>query len=127
MLESPADPFTVRRGGGEKDFSFASAGKVALPPDFPQEIPLYPGAALRMAQKLSPRELTVILGTDDPASEVGAFYREGLGKEGWRFAGRAGLETQQFLRFEKEQSTVAVVIAPEAEGTVVSLVYKAKK
>lgn len=126
-VESSADSFTIRGGGGKKDFSFVAGGKVALPADFPEDVPLYPGAALRMAQKLGPRDVTVILGTEDSASEVGAFYHEGLGKKGWRFMGRAGLDEEEFLRFEKGQSAVAVVIAPEAGETVVSVAYKVKK
>lgn len=125
-VDSSADSVTIR-GGGRKDFSFAAGGKVDLPADFPEDVPLYPGAALRMAQKLGHRDVTVILGTVDPASEVGAFYREGLGKKGWRFVGKADLDGEEFLRFEKEQSAVAVVIAPEAGETVVSVAYKAKK
>lgn len=52
-----------------------------LPPDFPGDIPLLPGA--RVVGSLVAHDSVVVLDTDQPGEEVVRFYREQLTGAGW--------------------------------------------
>lgn len=109
-----------------RDYSFAAGGKVTVPEVFPHDIPLYPGASIRMAQKLDIRDVNVILGTTDSPSEIEAFYRRRLYEQGWMFTGKAGLEGQTYLGYMKGKAELVVVVSPEKGGNIVSIAYKTR-
>lgn len=108
------------------NYAFAAGGKVSMPRDFPGSIPLYPGAALRMAQEFGGGDSTVIMGTGAAVSEVSAFYRQEMPSRGWKLTAEAELEGERYLSFETVREAVAVVVAPAAGETVISLAYKVR-
>jgi len=117
-----ARPAAVEKG----DFSFAAGGKIALPAPFPDDVPLYPGAALRLSQQQGGNDVTVILGTPSPPSEVETFYRREMEAEGWRFMGDAKVEGRSYLSYAKEMSAATMITSPGAGETVISLTYQEK-
>jgi hypothetical protein len=110
--------------GGSKDFSFTAGVQLAVPKGFPADVALYPGSDLKMAQKRSPVDFTVILATPDPASRAEEFYRRRMSEAGWEHTGEAGLEGERYLRYEKANEVVAINVDPEEERTVISIAYK---
>jgi len=110
-----------------KDFSFAAGGKLAVPEDFPADIPLHPRGELRLSQKLVKkmmgREAMVILGVPVSFEEAVDFSRKKMKEEGWALAREAMLDDQQFLSFLKENRTVAVNVSPEEKETTISITY----
>ncbi|MBD1913585.1 S-layer homology domain-containing protein [Leptolyngbya sp. FACHB-16] len=83
-----------------------------LPPDFPQEIPQYPGAVLRSVTGDSSgtsgatSQVQTLWATRDAAAQVAQFYRQEFQKDGWSlesdnetrlFATRDGLEVRLVL------------------------------
>jgi hypothetical protein len=108
------------------NYTFAAGGKVTMPRAFPGSIPLYPGAALRMAQEFGGGDSTVIMGTGAAVSEVSAFYRQEMPSRGWKLTAEAELEGERYLSFETVREAVAVVVAPAAGETVISLAYKVR-
>jgi hypothetical protein len=110
--------------GGNKDFSFTAGVRMAVPKGFPAEVALYPGSDLKMAQKRSPVDFTVILATPDSLSRAEEFYRRKMAEEGWENTGEAGLEGGRYLRYEKGNEVVAINFDPEEARTVISIVYR---
>jgi hypothetical protein len=114
----------VREEAGSKDFSFTAGVQMAVPKGFPADVPLYPGSDLKMAQKRSPVDFTVILATPDPAARAEEFYRRTMSEAGWKNTGEAGLEGRRYLRYEKAGEVVAISVDPEEERTVISIAYR---
>jgi hypothetical protein len=114
----------VEKGDLKGDFSFAAGGKIALPDPFPGDVPLYPGAALRLSQELDDDDVTVVFGTPSPPSEVETFYRREMEAEGWRFMGDARVEGRNFLSYAKDMSAATIVTSPGDGETVISMAYK---
>jgi hypothetical protein len=114
----------VEKGDLKGDFSFAAGGKIALPVPFPDDVPLYPGATLRLSQEQDGDDVTVVLGTPSSPSEVETFYRREMEAEGWRFMGDAKVEGRSFLSYAKDMSAATMVTSPGVGETVISLAYK---
>ena len=110
-----------------EDFSFAAGGKLAVPEDFPADIPLHPRGKLRLSRKLVKKimggEAMVILGVPVSFEEAVDFSRRKMKEEGWVLAREAMLDDQQFLSFLKEKRTVAVSVSPEEKETTISITY----
>jgi hypothetical protein len=110
-----------------KDFSFAAGGKLAVPGDFPSDIPLYPQGEVRLSRKLvkkmTGREAMVILGVPVSFEEAVDFSRRRMEEEGWSLAREAMLDDQQFLSFLKEKRTVAITVSPEEKEMIISITY----
>ena len=110
-----------------KDFSFAAGGKLAVPGDFPSDIPLHPQGEVRLSRKLvkkmTGREAMVILGVPVSFEEAVDFSRRRMEEEGWSLAREAMLDDQQFLSFLKEKRTVAITVSPEEKEMIISLTY----
>ncbi len=113
-----------REEAGSKAFSFTAGVQLAVPKGFPTDVALYPGSDLKMAQKRSPVDFTVILATPDPASRAEEFYRRTMSEAGWENTGEAGLEGRRYLRYEKAGEVVAISVDPEEERTVISIAYR---
>ncbi len=105
-----------------------------LPPDLPEQPPLYPGAKLIMSsrQLALPDDVTdtqddtrrsavyfILLETEDPASEVFSYYERELDEGGWQLEGTGSTEELQKLLFtlvEDLDITGAVSIARRTGG-----------
>lgn len=100
----------------------------SLPPDFPTEIPQYPGAALRSVTSDSSgsgattAQVQTLWATRDAATQVAEFYRQEFQKNGWSleadsetrlFAKRDGLEVRLVLADAAANSNPSPTASPE--------------
>lgn len=109
----------------------------SLPPDFPAEIPQYPGAALRSVTSdnsdsgITTAQVQTLWATRDAATQVAEFYRQEFQKNGWSlesnsetrlFARRDGLEVRLVLAdvvaVSSPSSTASPDISPQASPGV---------
>lgn len=116
----------IRGQGDRKDYSFASGGKVTVPERFPDDVSLYPGAEVRMAQMQLKSDLTITFETPDHRDRVLAFYRDDAAANGWTLLSEATLEDEIFLAYGKERKALTVSADPEGDRTFISISYKVR-
>ncbi len=111
---------------GEDIRSAAGKNGVALPPDFPADVAIYPKATPHMVATKD-KETTVILTTTDPVQKVVAFYKGQLKEKRWTM--RLSSETPQvsMLQGEKDGRTLAVFITETPQETSIQLAVVKEK
>jgi hypothetical protein len=81
-------PFNFRRVYWLAAMAISAAvmlvAQTRLPFDFPKDVPIYPGAAVKQAGSNPGVKLMVILESRDPKDKVLAFYRTKLPQNGWK-------------------------------------------
>jgi hypothetical protein len=95
--------------------------RVKLPPDFPRDVPLYPGAEARMSLAGGEEGMVVTLTSEDEADEVFDFYRSKLESEGWSIEGEMRFGQQAMLHCAKEGRSASVTVSGSDEGSSITL------
>ena len=105
--------------GGTVKFAANQAG-VALPKDFPKDVPIYPEATV-IANAAGQKMRNVTLQSADSAREVKAFYAERLPQNGWEI--ETSLDTAQgaMLTAKKQQQRLMAMISTRNTRTIVVL------
>jgi len=94
---------------------------VALPHDFPSDVPLYPGATLTLAVTIDDL-LQVTLHTADDLPEVVKFYREQLEAADWKIEAQLDVKKGDMLSADKEDRTCSVLLTRKSDNvTVISI------
>lgn len=92
-----------------------TAGKNEIPENFPQDLPLYPGAEI--VQTISGTEaVSVVLSTGDTVSEAADYYKLKLTENDWTLVSTTTIENATVYGIEKEAMSGAVIIS-DTEGT----------
>src|SRR5262249_40865090 len=60
-----------------------STPPAGMPPDFPQDVPVFNGAALAQVQGLANNARNVIFSTPAPLTEISQFYQDKMRAAGW--------------------------------------------
>jgi hypothetical protein len=94
---------------------------VALPHDFPSDVPLYPGATLTLAVTIDDL-LQVTLHTADDLPEVVKFYREQLEAADWKIEAELDVKKGDMLSADKDGRTCSVLLTRKSDNvTVISI------
>lgn len=94
---------------------------VALPHDFPKDVPLYPGATLTLAVTIDDF-LQVTLHTGDDIPAVVKFYREQLEASEWKIDAELDVEKGDMLSADKDGRTCSVLLTRKRDDvTVISI------
>ena len=99
---------------------------VALPANFPADVPVYP-KAMPVMTKTGDTKMTVFLNTPDSLQKVGTFYKEQLKEKGWQIKPIPDTPKVLVLEGEKEGRKLTVFITENPKETVVQLVVSKKK
>jgi hypothetical protein len=99
---------------------------VALPPDFPTDVPLYPGATLVLAVTLDDSE-QVTLHTDDDIPDVVKFYREQLAASAWKIAAELDVKRGDMISSDKDGRTCSVLLTRKSDNVTVISVTLGKR
>ena len=99
--------------------SVSSASRVSLPPDFPEDVPIYTEAVIRsLGRAPQGRGLHLSYDVKDPLDVVAEFYQEMGQKAGWTvFDESSGGDSHARLRLEKNQRQAYVALSSEGEKT----------
>jgi hypothetical protein len=94
---------------------------VALPHDFPSDVPLYPGATLTLAVTIDDL-LQVTLHTADDIPAVVKFYREQLEAADWKIDAELDVQKGDMLSADKDGRTCSVLLTRKSDNvTVISI------
>lgn len=90
--------------------------------DFPDDLPLYPGARATASVSAEGKGDMVTLETGDGPSEIFEFYREQLRDQGWKIEGETTFGGQHMLAAAKQDRRASVVITgSEGEASQIML------
>jgi hypothetical protein len=112
------DEEVVFKSGSGEEVHFAGGKPVALPAEFPTDVPMYPKATIVRWSK-GTDGIGARLTTPDPLKDVEAFYRESLKKDGWQLDKK--VKVPQFLKATKQGRTLSVDISSQSGETTVDL------
>jgi hypothetical protein len=106
-----------------KDGNFKMAtgeSGVALPDDFPKDVPVYPGATVK-ASYAAGKVLMVHLQTKDSIADSGKFYQEQLKNNGWEIGTTLNQADTSMVTAKKAGRQCNAVCAKEGAGTLIQL------
>ncbi|NLE39079.1 MAG: hypothetical protein GX621_13740 [Pirellulaceae bacterium] len=93
---------------------------VALPDDFPKDVPLLPGAkptgVVRMGETT-----TVTFETNKKVADVSAYYNKALATHGWRIEVSMDMQDGTMVAGNKDQRSVQVMAAKRETGAAVTV------
>jgi hypothetical protein len=119
---------TVTIGGKDTEVAFkgingadvrsatGNAG-VALPADFPADVPVYPQARPMTVATVN-KETTVLLTTSDARQKVVAFYKDKMKENGWKSKSATDMPQVSMFEGEKAGRTMVVLISETSDGKI---------
>jgi hypothetical protein len=93
---------------------------VALPDNFPKDVPLYKGGVVKMAASQG-GQLIVHLHVAASAADAGKFYQEQLKSQGWEVDATMNMGDTGMVTAKKAGRQCAVVAAKQDDGAVVQI------
>jgi hypothetical protein len=129
-VEPEAGTLTLKLGedgielaGATPDGRFKTqfGGRVALPADFPRDVPIYPDARPTAAISARGRGTMTTFESGDPPEKVYAFYREQLLAAGWRIDTEANLGGQYMLGLIKDGQQASISITGSDAGARIAV------
>lgn len=105
----------MKSGTGEKVNISASDKGVALPADFPGDIPVMPGAVVKMAMTTG-GNLSVHFSVKASPADAMKFYEENLKAKGWKIDATMNMGDASMVSAEKEKRKCVLNIAKDDGG-----------
>ncbi len=93
---------------------------VALPDNFPKDVPIIHGATVRMAVTQG-AQMFVNLRAPGSTADAAKFYQESLKGQGWEIETAMNMGDTSMLSAKKEKRQCTVVAAKDSDGTMVQL------
>jgi hypothetical protein len=105
---------------GEK-VTVASGDKgIALPADFPKDVPIIKGATVKVAMTRD-KQMMVHLYVAGPVADAAKFYSDELKSQGWAIESTIAAGDVSMLSAKKGNRQCSVTAAKEGDGTLVQL------
>jgi hypothetical protein len=101
--------------------------EVALPEDFPSEVPVYEGAKVDQVHDLPNNAHNVIFRTEGSVADVNRFYHEKLAAAGFTVAQQFERPNHAFMTYKKGSLIANVTIAEDARTPgkqVIAIMYE---
>jgi hypothetical protein len=115
-ITTKGDTSTVEMAGKDiKVTSSSGEGGVALPADFPRDMPVIKGGVVKMAMEAGPN-FSVHLTAPASVAEAGKFYEDGLKAQGWKIEAAMNMGDSMMISASKGKRKCAVTVAKEAGG-----------
>ena len=106
----------------------ASDSGMALPADFPKDVPVMKGAVVKAVMG-SPAQgnLMVFMASPAPVAEVSAFYEQELKAQGWSTESRTGTSEGGISTHKKAGRDLMLTLAKDAKGTNIQIALPQRK
>ncbi len=106
-----------------------ASGEVAMPEDFPQDVPVYENAKPFHVQKLPQDAHSVIFRADGQTKEIYDFYHSKMSAQGWNVAQEYQAKEQSFLSFKKGKMITNMTISkdPKTGKQIIAIMYYEEK
>jgi len=111
-----------------KDVKVQAAGgghTVALPADFPKDVPIIPGGSIKTAVT-TPDVVSLGLIASAPVEDVAKYYRENLQSQGWKMDSTAVIGQVTMVSASKDQRNFGAQIVKGDDGTTVMITLRKK-
>jgi hypothetical protein len=92
-----------------------------LPPDFPEDVPRYPGSRVASARGTADMGVVVSFDSPDGIETVAKFYADGLAASGWQTQIQASSEGTLVIA-DKEGRQAHAFVHPGGQGTLVDII-----
>jgi hypothetical protein len=106
---------------GEKMTGKADEAGVALPKDFPKDVPI-PSDAKPISNATMGQVTTVVLETTKPLADTVAFYEAALAKNGWKVEGSGNTAAGSFMGTTKDKRSLSVMIGKRDAVSSITLI-----
>lgn len=124
-MSGDGDKGSLQIKGPEGTMTMTTGDGAVLPPNYPKDIPLYPGLKLNMVQTIPENNTFVVQGfSDDPLDKVAAFCKEKMPANGWTeqtSMNQGGDSPMAMFAFQKDQRTMSILIGKEENQTSISI------
>ena len=111
---------------GEKMKITASDKGVALPDKFPADVPIMPGAIVKMAMSAGDA-LSVTFSVAASQADALKYYQENLKAKGWEIEATMNMGESAMVSAKKGKRQCVMNVAKEGSGSVVQLVAPLEK
>lgn len=118
-VAAPAPPAVVRES--VEHFQGEAGPLVAVPEDFPADLPIYPGARPTAHVASAQHGRLLMFSSEDDPETVLEQIRAAWEHEGWAFAHETDLEGEQLIAFTKQGRRASVAVAATRDGSRITL------
>jgi hypothetical protein len=105
---------------GEKLTVAAGDKGIALPADFPKDVPIIKGATVKVSMTQG-KQLVVHLHVSVPVADAAKFYNDELKAQGWAIESTMNAGDMSMVHAKKGNRQCSVAAAKESDGTLVQL------
>ncbi len=108
----------------------SSPSPVAIPDDFPKDVPIFKGAAVTQVQPLANNAHNVLFTTSAPVADVRNFYEQQMTGGGWKVTQQFARPDHAFMSFQKGNMVANLQIAqdPAHPGQqIIGIMYEEQK
>jgi len=103
----------------------ASKAGVALPDDFPKDVPIYKGAIVQMTSTQG-KTTMVHLNVSDAVADVLKYYQDELKNQGWEIQSTMNMGEGSMLTSKKGDRECSAVVLKQDKGTMIQLTVTQK-
>jgi hypothetical protein len=103
----------------------ANQAGVALPQDFPKDVPIYQGAVVQVASTQG-KTMMVHLSVSVPVAEALKYYQDQLKAEGWEIESTMNMGEGSMIAAKKADRECSAVILKQDKGTMIQLAVTQK-
>ena len=114
---------TIEATSKEGNVKVSAGQNVALPADFPKDVPIYKGATVKMAGSQG-KGMMAMLVISAAQADAAKYYQDELKNQGWEIENSVNTGEVVVLSAKKDQRRCNVSIAKDKDGTMVSLVVE---
>jgi len=96
---------------------------VALPDNFPKDVPVYKGAKVQMAANQG-KQVMVQLLVSASQQEAGKYYQEEMKKQGWSNESSMNVAEMTMHQFKKDQRQCVINVVKQDQGCMVQIMVE---
>ena len=112
---------TYKTADGKVKVKMATGDKgVALPDNFPKDVPILKGATVKIAMTQG-KQMVVHLLVSGSVADAAKYYTDELKGQGWEIETTMNMGESSMLSAKKDKRQCTVVAAKESDGTLVQL------
>jgi hypothetical protein len=103
----------------------SNAAGVALPDDFPKDVPIYKGAVPQMATTQG-KMMMVHFNSSAPVADILKFYQEQLKEQGWEIQTTMNIGEGSMLSAKKGERECTATVMKQDKGSMIQLTVAQK-
>jgi hypothetical protein len=106
-----------------------ASGEIAMPDDFPQDVPVFENAKPFHVQQLPQNARSVLFKSDGQTKDIYDFYHSKMPAQGWNVAQEYQAKEQSFLSFKKGNMITNMTISkdPKTGKQIIGIMYYEEK